>query len=149
MDVCMRIISLSEEYLTVGDDSFRTNRIQKIWAKKLTLRCQCIRAIAIAAQMSLVGWVAQYWLHGHSGAILLPLGLGFLGLVLAATSYRRYELRALLTEVDETGEQIITLASGLTDREYEHFQEMESQWYSGQEPHHFEDLSFLYDNANI
>jgi hypothetical protein len=121
-------INLSSEYVVVGKDQYPIDRIKFIWMKELGLGSQVLRFTAIALQFSCVGWLGQYWLLIPVLSLYLPLILALIGLLYALLTFRRYELKAQLTPVDETGSQAITLASGVLTDKKEQFEDIVTQW---------------------
>ncbi|WP_330961041.1 DUF6232 family protein [Photobacterium sp. 53610] len=127
----MTEIKLTREHLLIGQRAFTLNRIQSVWGRKLTWKCQFTRMLAIMFQYSAVGWAIQYWLMFPEGwGLVLPLSLIGIGALYYLVTLRRFELKALLTAVDETGEQPITLASSMTKSDWARFQDFEAQFQS-------------------
>lgn len=121
----LKAISFDATHINVGKHKFSRNRIQKLSSRRLNFNEQLIRVISIAVQYSSVGWVVQYIVANTGYGYYLPAVLALFGLAYAAISFRKYELRALLTPIDETGEQVIVIAKSNNKEAYNYYQELE------------------------
>ena len=132
----MKTLDVNSEFVVVGNDEYPLKRMLRLWSHQLTLRCQLIRLVSVVVQFSSIGWLAQFWLAQflvasvipYGFALLLPSFLAGFGVLYYLYSFRRFELRVRLTEVDETGSQVIAIARTRKTKDFMIFKELEKEW---------------------
>lgn len=124
----MKNINITPKYIVVGKNEYRLSRIENVWIKKLGVSCQLLRLLVLMLQFSSVGWLAQYWIGMTGFGFYLPALLSVAGLFYALVTFRKYELKVLLSTVDETGKQPITIATAIKNNDYIVLQYVEQNW---------------------
>ncbi|ELC9519999.1 hypothetical protein RJY08_001446 [Vibrio alginolyticus] len=127
----MKTLDINSEFVVVGNDEYPLKRMLYLWSHQLTLKCQLIRLVSVVVQFSTMGWLAQFWVASvipYGFALLLPSFLAGFGVLYYLYSFRRFELRVRLTEVDETGSQVIAIARTRKKQDFTIFKELEKEW---------------------
>jgi hypothetical protein len=125
----LKNIEITSKNIVVGNKEYRLSRIENVWVKKLGISGQLLRLLALMLQFSCVGWFAQYWVSMTGFGFYLPALLSVVGLLYALFTFRKYELKALLSAVDETGKQPITIASTAKTINYKLLKDIEYSWH--------------------
>lgn len=106
-------IKIENGMIKTGKDEYKLTSVKDIQAKQLRFRDHLVRIISYALLFSAVGW------------IFFPI-FGFflfaLGAIGALVTSKKYELRALFRETDETGDQWSVISRTRHSVEYEAFQ---------------------------
>ncbi len=121
----LKSIKITPKHIVVGKNKYRLSRIENVWIKELGVSCQLLRLLVLMLQFSSVGWLAQYWVGRTGFGFYLPVLLSVVGLFYALLTFRKYELKALLSAVDETGKQPITIATAIKNHDYKALQNIE------------------------
>lgn len=109
---------IDTDQILVRGDGYHLRKMKQVEARKLGIKDNMINIVCLALMLSAATWafVPQF------GFIMLALTL-----VLAFTSWRKYELRAEFVATDETGDHWVTIARGCSAAEYKVFQQVESK----------------------
>lgn len=109
---------IDTDQILVRGDGYHLRKMKQVEARKLGIKDNMINIVCLALMLSAATWafVPQF------GFIMLALTL-----VLAFTSWRKYELRAEFFATDETGDHWVTIARGCSVAEYKVFQQVESK----------------------
>ncbi len=111
-------IEITNGLLSVDKDEYKLASILEIEARELSLKNHIVRILSFAFLFSCVGWIFL----GMFGLFLFIVGL-----VYAALSAKKYELRALFRAVDETGNQWSSIKRSQADGDYDVFKAIASE----------------------
>ncbi|MEF1285474.1 hypothetical protein [Vibrio sp. M250220] len=114
----MSDFNLNTDQISVRGDDYQLRKIKQVEVRKLGVKDNMVNVISLALMLSAATWafVPQF------GFLMLALTL-----ILAFTSWRKYELRAEFVATDETGDYWVSIARGCSNAEYKVFQQVESQ----------------------
>lgn len=114
----MSDFNLNTDQISVRGDDYQLRKIKQVEVRKLGIKDNMVHVISLALMLSAATWafVPQF------GFLMLALTL-----ILAFTSWRKYELRAEFVATDETGDYWVSIARGCSNAEYKVFQQVESQ----------------------
>lgn len=114
----MSDFNLNTDQISVRGDDYQLRKIKQVEVRKLGVKDNMVNVISLALMLSAATWafVPQF------GFLMLALTL-----ILAFTSWRKYELRAEFVATDETGDYWVSIARGCCNAEYKVFQQVESQ----------------------
>lgn len=114
----MSDFNLNTDQISVRGDDYQLRKIKQVEVRKLGIKDNIVHVISLALMLSAATWafVPQF------GFLMLALTL-----ILAFTSWRKYELRAEFVATDETGDYWVSIARGCSNAEYKVFQQVESQ----------------------
>ncbi|MCZ4293288.1 hypothetical protein [Vibrio sinaloensis] len=114
----MSDFNLNTDQISVRGDDYQLRKIKQVEVRKLGIKDNMVHVISLALMLSAATWafVPQF------GFLMLALTL-----ILAFTSWRKYELRAEFVATDETGDYWVSIARGCSNSEYKVFQQVESQ----------------------